>query len=88
MAGEGVCMAGGVAAGACVAGEGGMHGWLGRGACMAGEGACMAGGTCMVGGVRRYYGYGIRSMSGRYPSYWNAFLFKTSFPCFLFPRSQ
>ena len=23
----------------------------------------------------RYYGYGIRSMSGRYASYWNAFLF-------------
>ena len=50
---------------------GGVHG---RGACVAG-GACMAGGhACHAwwgeGGVR-----GIRSMSGRYASYWNAFLF-------------
>ena len=60
--------------------QGGMHG---RGACMA-WGACMAGGACM-GGMRgrramplplspaRYYE--IRSMSGRYASYWNAFFF-------------
>ena len=27
----------------------------------------------------RYYGYGIRSMSGRYASYWNAFLYLCSF---------
>ena len=38
---------------------GGMHG---RGACM----------TCTPPG--RYYGYGMRSMSGRYASYWNGFL--------------
>ena len=25
--------------------------------------------------LTRHYGYGIRSMSGRYASYWNAFLF-------------
>ena len=48
------------------------------GACMAG-GVCGRGGmcsrgVCMAGGVRGRY-YEIRSMSGRYASYWNAFLF-------------
>ena len=48
------------------------------GACMAG-GVCGRGGmcsrgVCMVGGMRGRY-YEIRSMSGRYASYWNAFLF-------------
>ena len=64
----------------CVAGG---HVWWG--ACMA-EGACVAGGmhgrggVCMVrgcawqGGMHGRY-YEIRSMSGRYTSYWNAFLF-------------
>ena len=78
------CMAGGhawwgVHGGMCVAG--GMHG---RGACVAG-GMCMPG-VCMAGGVRdmhtplgRYYSYGIRSMTGRYASYWNAFLFDIEF---------
>ena len=68
--------------GACVAGG---HAWLG-GPCMAGVcvagglGACMAGGMCGWGACMtctppgRYYGYGIRSMSGRHASYWNAFL--------------
>ena len=73
--------------GACVVG--GMHGRGGmcgggcawRGTCMVG--VCMAGGVhgwgaCMAEGVgachSRYYG--IRSMSGRYASYWNAFLFE------------
>ena len=51
---------------------GGMHG---REACVVGDvsgrgWACM---PCMP--PSRYYGYGIRSMSGRYASYWNAFLF-------------
>ena len=56
----GTCMVGGVHGGGGVHGrEGGMHG---RGAYM----------TCMPPG--RYYGYGIGSMSGRYASYWNAFL--------------
>ena len=32
------------------------------------------GGACMVGGLRGRY-YEIRSMSGRYASYWNEFLF-------------
>ena len=73
--------------GACVA-EGGMHsrtGMCGRGcawqgayvaeqACMAGV-ACMTGGVCMArGGMCGRY-YGIRSMSGRYASYWNAILY-------------
>ena len=61
MRGGGVC-----ARGACMAGGGG-HAWEGG---MCGGGACMAWG----GGVRGRY-YEIRSMSGRYASYWNAFLF-------------
>ena len=48
-----------------VCGRGGMHG---RGG-MRGRGACVAG-----GGVRGRY-YEIRSMSGPYASYWNAFLY-------------
>ena len=39
---------------------------------MHGRGACM---PHMPPPPSRYYGYGIRSMSGRYASYWNAFLF-------------
>ena len=51
-----------------------MHG---RGA-MRGVGLCVAGGhewwgACVAGGVHGRY-YEIRSMSGRYASYWNAFL--------------
>ena len=57
--------------------QGGMRG---RGS-MHGRGACVAGGVRGRGGVRggghtchsRYYG--IRSMSGRCASYWNASLF-------------
>ena len=43
---------------------------------MCGRGVCVAGGVCdtHVPLPGRYYGYGIRSMSGRYASYWNAFL--------------
>ena len=61
------------------------HAW---GAGMAGRQACMAGGhawhACPPG---RHYGYGRWSMSGRYASYWNAFLLVklnllvTCFPC-------
>ena len=71
--------------GACmVAPGGGMHGcsgghaWLLRGACMV-----LFGGAWVVlfrGGVRGFFsifGYNeIRPMSGRYASYWNAFLFQ------------
>ena len=72
----GACMSGGVYGrgrgrgawkGVCVAGglawQGDMHGRRG----MHGRGVSMAG-VC----VARYYE--IRSMSGRYASYWNAFL--------------
>ena len=51
-----------------------MHG---RGG-MRGKGGVHGGGPCMPP-PGRYYGYGIRSMSGRYASYWNAFLFKEQF---------
>ena len=65
----GACMARGV----CMVG--GMHG---RG--HAWQGACVAGGACLPRTPPgRYYGYGIRSMSGRYASYCNAFLFKEQF---------
>ena len=59
----GMCGRGHAWWGACVAGGmvGGMHG---------GVGVCVAGGHVCHG---RYHG--IRSMSGRYASYWNAFLF-------------
>ena len=52
--------------GACVVVGGSMHGcWGGMRGC--GEGCVVAGGVCI--------GYDeIRSMSGRYASYWNAFL--------------
>ena len=63
--------------GACVVGghvwQGGVHG----GACVAwgmcGGVACMARGMHGRGGMHGRY-YEIRSMSGRYASYWNAFL--------------
>ena len=51
---------------------GGMHGR--RGACVVAGGMC-GGGACVVGGSA-CMGYNeIQSMSGRYASYWNAFLF-------------
>ena len=70
--------------GGCMAGGGirGMHG--GGGVCMAGGGirgrGCVHGreGASVVGGVRGRY-YEIRSMSGRYASYWNAFLLSQVF---------
>ena len=63
---------------------GGMHGWV----CVHGWGACMAGGCAWLVGAcmahmppppSRYYGYSIRSMSGQYASYWNAFLSQIRF---------
>ena len=66
---------------------GGMHGSI-QGACMVlfgGPCAVLFGGACMVlfgGGVHgffSFFGYNeIRSMSGQYASYWNAFLLKRS----------
>ena len=59
---------------------GGMHGFI-RGACVVlCRGVCMiflGGGVC---GFFSFFGYNeIRSMSGRYASYWNAFLLKHYF---------
>ena len=54
--------------GVCVVVGGGLHGCQWGGACVAARGACVVvgGGACI--------GYDeIRSMSGRYASYWNAF---------------
>ena len=66
---------GGVGVHGC-SGGGGMRGcsrgaWLLWGACMVARGACVAapGG----GGLHGFFDE-IRSMSGRYASYWNAFL--------------
>ena len=77
---EGVWLLGG----ACVVAPGGVHGFI-RGACMVlfgGHAWFYWGGMhgFIWGGVRdffSFFGYNeIRSMSGRYTSYWNAFLFK------------
>ena len=70
--------------------QGGMHGFI-RGACVVAPRGGMRGcsrGACMVapggrawllrGGVRGFFDE-IRSMSGRYASYWNAFLFLVLF---------
>ena len=75
--GEGVCVVtpGGVCmvatGGACVVAQGRV--WLLRGACVVAlGGVCGCSGGACVGydEIRRYW-----SMSGRYASYWNAFLF-------------
>ena len=77
MHGSGVCVVGGVhGRGVCSRG----HAW--RGACVAGGAMCDRGlalrGACVAGSMHamhcpsRYNE--IRSMSGRYASYWNAFL--------------
>ena len=79
--GKGACMVGGIY-GWGMHGRG--HAWQ-RGVC--GRGACITGGIYGRGmhgrghayhacPPSRYYGHGIRSMSGRYTSYWNAFLFQ------------
>ena len=52
-----------------------MHGRGGR----AGQGGMHFRGRAWQGGVRGRY-YEIRSMSGRYASYWNAFLFNGELP--------
>ena len=64
---------------------GGMHGfsWGGMHGCSGGHAWLLPGGVCgcsrghawlLRGGVRGFFDE-IRSMSGRYASYWNAFLF-------------
>ena len=58
------CSRGGAA---CVVALGGVRGFIQRGACM----VLFGGG---VHGFFSFFGYNeIRSMSGRYASYWNAF---------------
>ena len=68
--------------GACMVGR---HVWQGgvhcRGACVAG-GVRGSGGVCGTHAPGRYYE--IWSMSGRYASYWNAFLFDIKFLIFCF----
>ena len=62
----------------------GGHAWLpgGMHGCQGGMRGCW--GVCMVAGVV-CIGYDeIRSMSGRYASYWNAFLFKNNTAKFYF----
>ena len=54
---------------------GGMHGGGVHGRGVHGGGCAWQGVVCdMHASPGRYYCYGIRSMSGRYASYWNAFL--------------
>ena len=67
--------------GACVVGDmhgggqGGMHGGEGCGlGGMCGRGHVWQGGACQGGHACHSRYYGIRSMNGRYASYWNAFL--------------
>ena len=62
--------------------QGGMHGGGMCGGVACRVGACMMGGmhdrgTCIAGACEMPAGryYEIRSISGRYASYWNAFLF-------------
>ena len=54
--------------GACIVAHGGMHGCSG-GACMVAPGGhvWLLGGVCVV-----FFPDEVRSMSGRYASYWNA----------------
>ena len=61
--------------GACVVRECAWQGGVCvvRGACVVGD-ICGRGGMCDMHPPGRYYGYGIRSMSGRYASYWYAVL--------------
>ena len=70
----GVCMV----VGGCVWLYGGVHGWGGH--------AWLLSGVCMVAGGCIGYNE-IRSMSGRYASYWNAFLCFCYFQ-FIFPGRQ
>ena len=86
MCGRGLCVMGECMVVVGGAWQGGMHG---RGVCMVG--ACVLAGGMRAGVVSMHGGRGwhawwpwggacmgydeIRSMSGRYASYWNAFLF-------------
>ena len=65
----------GCSGGACVVALGG-HAWLLGG--VGGWGGCVVLPGGGRGGVRGFF-HEIRSMSGRYASYWNAFLFNSVF---------
>ena len=69
----GACMVAPIGMHGCSGGAGmvalGGHAWLLRGACMVAPG----GGMCGCSGGRGFFNE-IRSMSGRYASYWNTFL--------------
>ena len=75
---RGACV---VAGGACMVARGGVfargHACLLGGVCGCGEACIVVGGICGCWGVCIGYDE-IRSMSGRYASYWNAFLLDTS----------
>ena len=75
--------------GACMVAPRGVRGCSG-GACMVLRGACVVaprGGLVAWGGMCGFFDE-IRSMSGRYTSYWNAFLFPFAFTINLPPLSQ
>ena len=64
--------------GACVVLFGGYAWFYLGGVCGFIRGACV---VLFGGGVHGFFGYNqIRSMSGRYASYWNAFLLSRKFP--------
>ena len=70
--------------GACVVLFGGVHGfiWGARVVLFGGMRGFIWGGVC---GFFQFFGYNeIRSMSGRYASYWNAFLYSIKFDIFGF----
>ena len=86
--------------GACMVAPGehgcsGGHAWLLQGVCMVALGGhawllrgglhgCLGGMCGFFGGVRGFFDE-IRSMSGRYASYWNAFLFSVKcIGCYIF----
>ena len=80
---QGACMV----AGGCVWGEAcvvaGGHAWLWGACVVAGGCAWLPGGAWLWGDCLGYDG--IRSMSGRYASYWNAFLYSSCNIFVVFP---
>ena len=72
---QGVCV---VVATGCAWVWGGVHGCWGHAWLLGGHAWLWGGAACVVAGGA-CVGYKIRSMSGRYASYWNAFLFFKKF---------
>ena len=73
--GGGACVAGGHALQGVHAWQGGAWVVGGMGGGGHGRGACVMGACMPRTPPSGYYGYGIRSISGQYASYWNAFLY-------------